>query len=136
MELLIGAAAVFGLLYLLGVELMTLLSIVQMILTVMSAIFLLFFVFCDLLLLFSSKRYAAQLVGIQPTQTDENGEQKKGMMYKAAYSLVDGEQLRNWFPAEANASCVSRALAKSASSLTATVCSSSSRAPSLWDFAR
>lgn len=100
MELLIGAAAVFGLLYLLGVEVMTLLSIVQMILTVMSAIFLLFFVFCDFLLLFSSKRYAAQLVGIQPTQTDENGEQKKGMMYKAAYYIVDGEQLRNWFPAE------------------------------------
>ena len=36
MELLIGAAAVFGLLYLLGVELMTLLSIVQMILPVFS----------------------------------------------------------------------------------------------------
>lgn len=99
MELLIGAIAVFGLLYLLGVEVMTLLSIVQMILTAATVLFLIFFVVCDILLLMS-KKYRAQLVGVRSTQTDENGEQKKGMMYKAAFYLVGGEEMRNWFPAE------------------------------------
>lgn len=102
MELLIGAAAVFGLLYLLGVEVATLLSIVQLLLTVLTALCTLFFVFCVLLLLFSQKR-PAQLLGIEKTDYKNKSEDEQkpdAALAKFAFYQVDGERLRNWFPAE------------------------------------
>jgi hypothetical protein len=47
-----------------------------------------------------AEKYGYRYIDVNDGLIDENGEQKKGMMYKAAYYLVDGEQLRNWFPAE------------------------------------
>ena len=100
MVLMIGAVVCFAMLYLLGVDVATLLNIVQMILTAVTALCALFFVFCDVILLFCSKKHAAQLVGIEKVRTGSDEKSKDGMMSKAAFYIVDGEKLRNWFPAE------------------------------------
>lgn len=106
MEIIIGAVVVLGLLFLLGVELGTLISVVQMILSALTFLMLLFFLFCVVLLLRSKKR-EAQLVGLMPRkkhtedkEKTENGEESKERI-KFAHYIVDGEEHTNWFPAEA-----------------------------------
>ena len=53
MVILIGAAAFFGMLFLLGVEIMTILTIFQIILAALTGLCLLFFIFCAVMLLLS-----------------------------------------------------------------------------------
>ncbi len=103
-ELIIGAVIVFGLLYMLGVDITTLLSILQILMTVLTCLCALFFVFCDLLLIFASEKHPAKLLGIDKDggkdgeETREDGKNK--MLSRFAFYEVDGERLRNWFPAE------------------------------------
>lgn len=99
MELLIGAAAVFGLLYLLGVEVTTLLNIVQIILTALTFLSALFFVFCDVLLILSEK-HRAKLLCIEKQTENEEQEKKDKMLSKFAFYQVGESKLRNCFPAE------------------------------------
>lgn len=100
----IGAVVVFGLLYILGVDITTLLSILQILMTVLTCLCALFFVFCDILLLFASKKQPARLLEIEKDsapETEENGEDEKTkMLSRFAFYEVQGERLRNWFPAE------------------------------------
>ena len=100
MEIIIGVAVVFGLLFLIGVDVTTLLNIFQIMLAVLTVLCFLFFVFCLVLLLFS-KKHPAQLLCIekQKKQDDEQTDEKKILSRFALYQ-VDGERLRNWFPAE------------------------------------
>lgn len=100
MVLVIGAVVCFAMLYLLGVDVAALLNIVQIILTVVTALCALFFVSCDVLLLFCSKKHPAQLAGIEKVRAGSDKQSKEGMMSKAAFYNVNGEKLRNWFPAE------------------------------------
>lgn len=101
MELLIGVGVAFGLLYLLGVEAATLLGIVQLLLTLFTALSMLFFFFCDILLLLGSKKYPARLLYIQkPEDRAQNEKEQDKPLSKFAFYLVEGEKLRNWFPAE------------------------------------
>ncbi len=97
MEFIIGVIAVLGLLYLLGVELSTLILIVQIILSVSTLLMLLFFLFCDGILLFSEKRHA-RLIGIEKMPGKE--EEKDKMMSRFAFYMIGEEKMRNWFPAE------------------------------------
>ena len=101
MEIIIGVAVVFGLLLLLGVDVTTLLNIFQIMLAALTVLCLLFFIFCLVLLIISRKR-PAQLLCIEKQQGgDGGGENEKKMLSKFAFYQVDGEKLRNWFPAEA-----------------------------------
>ncbi len=99
MAIIIGAAAAFGLLFLLGVEVLTLLNIFQIILAVLTVLCLLFFVFC-LVLLAASKKHPAQLLCIEKQQGKDGKEADDKILSKFAFYQVDGEKLRNWFPAE------------------------------------
>ena len=105
MELIIGAAAVLGLMFLLGVEIGTIAAVVQIVLNAFTFLTLLFFLFCVFVLL-CSKKYGAEFAGLEARQKekpDENkndqAEKKDGM--KFAQYIVDGNKLSNWFPAEA-----------------------------------
>lgn len=108
MEIIIGAVVVLGLLFLLGIEIGTLISVVQIILSALTFLMLLFFLFCVVLLLRSQKR-EAQLIGLVPKKkandgndgkdNSGNGENPKERIRFAHY-LVDGEEYMNWFPAE------------------------------------
>jgi hypothetical protein len=104
MELLIAGAAVLGLLFLLGVELMTIMSVVSVIMCILTSLMLVFFIFCLLLLLWSEKKQA-EFAGLEIKQKDtpdgngqDSGGVNKGM--KFAHYIVDGQKLCNWFPAE------------------------------------
>ncbi len=105
MEILIIIFAAFGLLFLLGVDVTTLLSILQVLLTAVAALSTIFFVVCIFMLMFSEKK-KARLIGLEVSEkkksdNEEDAEQsahKQGMLF--AHYLVDGEELVNWFPAE------------------------------------
>ena len=105
MEILIILFAAFGLLFLLGVDVTTLLSILQVLLTAVAALSTIFFVMCIFMLMFSKKK-KARLIGLEVSEKNkgdneqeaEQGAQKQGMRF--AHYLVDGEKLVNWFPAE------------------------------------
>lgn len=105
MEILIIIFAAFGLLFLLGVDVTTLLSILQVLLTAVAALSTIFFVVCIFMLMFSEKK-KARLIGLEVSEkkksdNEEDAEQsahKQGMRF--AHYLVDGEELVNWFPAE------------------------------------
>ena len=101
MEFLIGLAIIIGLMLLLGVEIMTILTIFQILLAAMTALCLLFFIFCVVLLAFS-KKCPAQFLEITKIEKKEDGEQpqKDKMMSTFAFYEVNGERVRNWFPAE------------------------------------
>ena len=101
MQILIGLAISVGLLFLLGVEIMTILAIFQIILAVMTVLCLVFFIFCAVLLIIS-KKCPARLIEIAGAeQKDDDDEPKKDKMMSAfAFYEVGGERIRNWFPAE------------------------------------
>ena len=105
MEILIILFAAFGLLFLLGVDVTTLLSILQVLLTAVAALSTIFFVVCIFMLMFSEKK-KARLIGLEVSEKKksdneedaEQGAQKQGMLF--AHYLVYGEEFVNWFPAE------------------------------------
>ena len=103
MELIIAAVVILGLLFLLGVKVAALLTIVQIIMSVLTSLMLLFFLVCIVILGLLSKKHAAQFAGIKPVEnkkdkSDEESSERTAISF--ARYLVDDEELRNWFPAE------------------------------------
>ncbi|MBQ2580391.1 MAG: hypothetical protein II574_02035 [Ruminococcus sp.] len=100
MVILIGAAAFFGMLFLLGVEIMTILTIFQIILAALTGLCLLFFIFCAVMLLLSKKHPAKLIEIVKDKKKDDDEPQADKMLSTFAFYEVDGERVRNWFPAE------------------------------------
>ena len=100
MVILIGAAAFFGMLFLLGVEIMTILTIFQIILAALTGLCLLFFIFCAVMLLLSKKHPAKLIEIVKDKKKDDDEPQADKMLSRFAFYEVDGERVRNWFPAE------------------------------------
>ena len=100
MVIIIGAAAFFGMLFLLGVEIMTILTIFQIILAALTGLCLLFFIFCAVMLLLSEKHPAKLIEIVKDKKKDDDEPQTDKMLSTFAFYEVGGERMRNWFPAE------------------------------------